>query len=80
MLDFDYVGLSSEGSRFFHEIGLKGMIDLVNVNIGSVNWVTKAVLPGMLKRKKGAIVNIGSGSSVVVPSYPLFSVYAASKA
>ncbi|XP_057542162.1 very-long-chain 3-oxoacyl-CoA reductase 1-like [Amaranthus tricolor] len=73
------VGLSSERSRFFHEIGLKGMIDLVSVNVGSVNWVTKAVLPGMLKRKKGAIVNIGSGSSVI-PSYPLFSVYAASKA
>ena len=55
------IGLSSEGSRFFHEIGLQGMLDLVNVNIGSVNWVTKVVLPGMLKRKKGAIVNIGFG-------------------
>ncbi|CAO2817452.1 unnamed protein product [Amaranthus hypochondriacus] len=48
-------------------LDLQGMIDLINVNIGSVNWVTKVVQPGMLKRKKGAIVYIDSGSSVVVP-------------
>uniref|UniRef100_A0A803M6X6 Uncharacterized protein n=2 Tax=Chenopodium quinoa TaxID=63459 RepID=A0A803M6X6_CHEQI len=74
------VGSSTNGARFYHEIGLEGMGSLVNVNIGSVNWVTSAVLPGMLQRRKGAIVNIGSGSSLVVPSYPLFSIYASTKA
>ncbi|KMT07626.1 hypothetical protein BVRB_6g147520 [Beta vulgaris subsp. vulgaris] len=74
------VGLSSKGARFFHEVGIEGMSNLVNVNIESVNWVTRAVLPGMLKRRKGAIVNIGSGSAHAVPSYPLFSIYAATKA
>ncbi|KAG5604858.1 hypothetical protein H5410_026350 [Solanum commersonii] len=42
--------------------------------------VTMAVLPGMISRRKGAIVNIGSGASIVVPSHPLFSIYAATKA
>jgi len=74
------VGLSAKGARFFHEVDLESMDSLMNVNMGSVSWVTRAVLPGMLKKKKGAIVNIGSGSSVAVPSYPLFTVYAATKA
>jgi 17beta-estradiol 17-dehydrogenase / very-long-chain 3-oxoacyl-CoA reductase len=38
------------------------------------------VLPGMVERKRGAIVNIGSGAASVVPSDPLYSVYAATKA
>lgn len=42
--------------------------------------VTKTVLPGMIRKRKGAIVNIGSGASIVVPSHPLFSIYAATKA
>ena len=41
--------------------------------------VTKAVLPGMLARKRGAIVNIGSAAATVAPSGPLYAVYAASK-
>lgn len=74
------VGLAAKSARFFDEVDLESMKSLVNVNMGSVIWVTKAVLPGMLKREKGAIVNIGSGSSVAVPSYPLFTIYAATKA
>jgi 17beta-estradiol 17-dehydrogenase / very-long-chain 3-oxoacyl-CoA reductase len=34
----------------------------------------------MLKKKKGAIVNIGSGAAIVIPSDPLYAVYAATKA
>lgn len=74
------VGLSAKGARFFHEVDLESLDSLMNVNMGGVTWVTKAVLPGMLKKRKGAIVNIGSGASVAVPSYPLFTVYAATKA
>ena len=43
--------------------------------------VTQAVLPAMLKRKKGAIVNIGSGAALGITSGPpLYSVYPAAKA
>ncbi|CAA6659631.1 unnamed protein product [Spirodela intermedia] len=34
----------------------------------------------MIKRKRGAIVNIGSGAAIVIPSDPLYAVYAATKA
>lgn len=43
----------------------------------SVTRMTGLVLPGMVKREKGVIINVGSGSSVI-PS-PLLAVYAASK-
>ncbi|XP_057486912.1 very-long-chain 3-oxoacyl-CoA reductase 1-like [Actinidia eriantha] len=73
-------GLAYPFARFFHEVGFDLVESVVGVNIVGTTWVTKAVLPGMLKRKKGAIVNIGSGSSVAVSSYPLYTIYAATKA
>jgi 17beta-estradiol 17-dehydrogenase / very-long-chain 3-oxoacyl-CoA reductase len=54
--------------------------NLIHVNVVGTTKVTQAVLPGMLKRKKGAIVNIGSGAAIVIPSDPLYAVYAATKA
>lgn len=39
----------------------------------------RIVLPGMKARKRGAIVNIGSGSATFLPSYPLYAVYGATK-
>ncbi|VVA13255.1 PREDICTED: very-long-chain 3-oxoacyl-CoA [Prunus dulcis] len=61
-------------------VDLELMESTMKVNIEGATWVTKAVLPIMLKKKKGAIVNIGSASSEILPSYPLYTVYAASKA
>lgn len=34
----------------------------------------------MLRRKRGCVVNIGSGSATIVPADPLYSVYAGTKA
>lgn len=34
---------------------------------------------GMLSRKRGAILNIGSAAATVLPADPLYSVYAATK-
>ncbi|CAL5418812.1 unnamed protein product [Camellia sinensis] len=74
-------GLAYPFARFFHEVDLNLMESVVGVNIVGATWVTKAVLAGMLKKKKGAIVNIGSGSSgAAVSSYPLYTIYAATKA
>lgn len=42
--------------------------------------LAKLVLPGMKARRRGAIVNIGSGVSTAMPSCPLLAVYAATKA
>lgn len=73
-------GLAYPYARFFHEVDLELMDAIVRVNVEGPTWITKAVIPTMIKKKKGAIVNIGSGSTIVLPSYPLVALYAASKA
>ncbi|CAN6550852.1 unnamed protein product [Malus baccata var. baccata] len=62
------------------EVDLELMESIVKVNMEGATWITRAVLPVMLRKKKGAIVNIGSASSETLPSYPLYTVYASSKA
>lgn len=74
------VGISYPYARFFHEVDEELLKNLIKVNVVGTTKVTQAVLPGMLKRKKGAIVNIGSGAAIVIPSDPLYAVYAATKA
>ncbi|KAL6518776.1 Very-long-chain 3-oxoacyl-CoA reductase 1 [Orobanche hederae] len=74
------VGMSYPCARFLHEVDDKLLNDLIKVNVEGTTKVTRAVLPGMVKRKRGAIVNIGSGAAIVIPSDPLYSVYAATKA
>ncbi|MED6202290.1 hypothetical protein PIB30_103835 [Stylosanthes scabra] len=51
----------------------------IKVNLEGTIWVTKAVIPSMIKKKKGSIINLGSGSTYVLSSYPLFTIYAATK-
>ncbi|XP_042499096.1 very-long-chain 3-oxoacyl-CoA reductase 1-like [Macadamia integrifolia] len=74
------VGVSYPYARFFHELDEELLKNLVQINIDATTKVTQALLPGMLKRKKGAIVNIGSGAAIIIPSDPLYAVYAATKA
>jgi len=51
---------------------------ILEVNISALTLVTHAVLPAMRKRKKGAILNVSSLSSIF--PIPTLAVYAASKA
>jgi len=51
---------------------------MVNINVSSVVHMTRLVLPQMISRKKGAIVNISS--IVSLGPIPLQAMYAASKA
>ena len=74
------VGVSYPYARFFHEVDEELLRNLIKVNVEATTKVTQAVLPGMIQRKRGAIVNIGSGAAIVIPSDPLYAVYAATKA
>lgn len=73
-------GVAHPNSFYFHEDEMELYMEMVKVNLVALTEITGAVLRGMLERGRGAIVNIGSGGAAVIPSYPLFSVYAATKA
>lgn len=40
----------------------QGLLDLVNKNVAVATLMTRLVLPGMLERSRGAVVNISSGA------------------
>ncbi|KAI5679309.1 hypothetical protein M9H77_10259 [Catharanthus roseus] len=75
------VGVTYPSARFFHEVNEEVWMNVVRVNIKGTTFITKSVLSRMVSRKqRGAIVNLGSGASIVVPSHPLYAIYAATKA
>ncbi len=52
--------------------------EMIGVNIAALTVVTRLLLPGMIGRKRGAILNVSSSASFL--PIPGFAVYAASKA
>ncbi|CAA7405081.1 unnamed protein product [Spirodela intermedia] len=72
-------GISYRHTMFLHEVEEDLLMGQLKVNLEALTAVTKAVLRAMLKKKRGAIVNIGSGSTVALPSHPLLAVYAGTK-
>eukprot|EP00270_Netrium_digitus_P010507 TRINITY_DN3266_c0_g1_i1.p1 TRINITY_DN3266_c0_g1~~TRINITY_DN3266_c0_g1_i1.p1 ORF type:complete len:316 (-),score=48.17 TRINITY_DN3266_c0_g1_i1:363-1310(-) len=73
------VGMSYPYAMFFHELSDELIQNLISVNIISTTRLTKLVIQHMLKHKRGAVVFIGSGAASVIPSDPLYSVYAGTK-
>lgn len=72
-------GTTYPHGMYFHEVSEDLWKDIVKVNVVGLTMMVQAVLPGMLERKKGAIINVGSAAAVAVPSFPLFTIYAATK-
>ncbi len=72
------VGMFYQSSDLFLNLSREFSEDLINCNVVSMINMTRIVLPQMVDRKKGLIINLSSMSSLA-PS-PLISVYAASKA
>ena len=52
----------------------------IDVNLTGQFFVTRAVLPGMVQRGSGRIVNMSSAAAVVPGGYTYFSAYASAKA
>jgi len=63
---------------YFWETDLERELALIEVNVTALTHLTKVVLPGMLERKRGRIVNVSSVAAF--QPGPLMAVYYASKA
>ncbi|KAL8286926.1 hypothetical protein RQP46_003932 [Phenoliferia psychrophenolica] len=72
------VGKSYDEPMFFQNLPDKDLADIVEINVNATLKVTKLVVPGMVARKRGLILTVGSFAALI-PS-PLLAVYSGSKA
>jgi len=67
----------SRGLDRFHEGQLQDWEEMIDTNVKGLLYVSRAVIPGMVERGRGHIINIGSIAGREV--YPRGNVYCASK-
>ena len=67
----------SRGLDKFHEAAISDWEEMIDTNIKGLLYVSRAVIPGMVKRGRGQIINIGSIAGLEV--YPGGNVYCATK-
>lgn len=74
------VGMSYSYPEYFLDIPNQEqfIMNLINCNILSVTNMCKIVMPGMVERKNGVVINISS-TAALIPN-PMLTVYAATKA
>jgi NADP-dependent 3-hydroxy acid dehydrogenase YdfG len=70
-------GHDAGGWQEFQDLDRTASDDVINTNVTGLIRMTSHVIPGMLNRNRGHIVNIGSISSFT--PYPKSAVYCASK-
>ena len=72
-------GVSYRVPKCLHEVDEEMFQELVHVNMEALTEIIRVVLPGMVRKRRGAIVNIGSGSCAIASSFPMFAVYIGTK-
>lgn len=74
------IGLSYPYPEYFLNVTDKEKLfsNIIQCNISSVTHMCRIVMPSMVERRKGVVINISSISAYI--SSPLLTVYAASKA
>eukprot|EP01132_Coremiostelium_polycephalum_P002045 gene2045-2517_t len=72
------VGVSYEHPMFLEELQRNSIDSLINCNVRAATVLSKLVIPSMVQRKKGAIINLSSISALT--PIPFLSVYSGTKA
>jgi 3-hydroxy acid dehydrogenase / malonic semialdehyde reductase len=68
----------SRGLEKLHEGKLQDWDEMIDTNVKGLLYVTRAVVPGMVSRGRGHVVNLGSTAGDI--TYPNGAVYCGSKA
>jgi len=71
------VGVSYRYPMFFNELASDEIANLMEMNVNSTTWMTKFVIDGMVERRRGAIINMSSGSAMY--TLPLLAEYSGAK-
>lgn len=64
-------------TSLFEQSDWKKTEQMINVNVVALTWLTRRVLPGMLDRGRGGVLNVSSGFGLAF--LPLFSAYVGTK-
>ncbi len=81
--DWQHVGILinnaglSRGLDKIHEGKFEDWEEMIDTNVKGLLYVSRTIIPGMVERKKGTIINIGSIAGHEV--YPAGNVYCATK-
>ena len=67
----------SRGLDKLHEANIEDWEEMIDTNVKGLLYVSRAVIPGMVRRGRGHVINIGSVAGREV--YPGGNVYCASK-
>lgn len=70
-------GASYEHPELFTLLDEETIAKILQLNVAGITGVARQVLPGMMERRKGVVINIGSAAGAM-PS-PYLAVYSASK-
>ena len=68
---------NAHGLEPIHEADIEDFEAMLDINVKGLLYVSKAIMPGMVNKKSGHIINIGSTAGKEV--YPNGNVYCASK-
>ena len=68
----------SRGLEKLHEGSIQDWEEMIDTNIKGLLYVTRTILPGMVERQRGHVINIGSIAGH--QTYPNGNVYCATKA
>jgi len=74
------VGISYPHAQYINEVDDLLVTQLININIYALTKMTKLVLPSLIEKKKGIIINVGSAAGLIPTGDPLYAVYSGTKA
>ncbi|CAB3987877.1 very-long-chain 3-oxoacyl- reductase [Paramuricea clavata] len=72
------VGASVPYPQHLHELPIENVWTQVNVNVMSTAMLTRLIIPSMVERNKGVVINVASGAGAFV--VPLLGPYSGTKA